>query len=113
MVVTEFPALGEDLHQILCKITSSQIKTKDGVRQSVTVQRQDSLDRHVHGGHVESLLHDLRHALSVGLGVQGSFREQNGTLFRRNPEFVVERVMQDFLHDVPIREDTVIDQRSR
>ena len=34
-------------------------------------------------------------------------------LFRRNPEFVVERVMQDFLHVVPIRDDTVNDQRSR
>ena len=33
-------------------------------------------------------------------------REQNGILFRRNPEFVVERVMQDFLHVVPIRDDT-------
>ena len=30
-------ALGEDLHTILCKITASQIQTKNGVRQRVTV----------------------------------------------------------------------------
>ena len=30
-------------------------------------------------------------------------------IFRRNSEFVVERVMQDFLHVVPIREHTVHD----
>ena len=84
-------ALSQDLHQILCKITASQIQTKDGVRQSVTltdvhcVQHttvtrihhearrpsrnvQDKLARHVHGLHVENLKHDLRHALWVSLG---------------------------------------------
>ena len=69
---------------------------------------QDSLGRHAHGGHVERLKPGLRHALSVSLGVRG----QNGMLFRRNGEFVAERVMQDFLHVVQIRGDTVHDQRS-
>ena len=122
------PSLSEVLQEILCMITASQIQTKDGVRQSVTfvdghcvrhtVTRihhearrpsrnvQDKLARHVHGVHVENLEHDLRHALSVSLEVQRNFREQNGILFIRNPEFVVERVMQDFLHVVPIRDDT-------
>ena len=83
-----------DLHQIHCKITASQIPMKDGVMQSVTfvdghcvqhtvtrihhearrpsrcVQRQDSLGRQVHGVHDENLKDDLRHALSVSLGVQ-------------------------------------------
>ena len=108
------PSLSEDRHQ-----------TKDGVRQNVTedghcvrhtvtridhdacrasrsVQRQDNLDRHVHGGHLDKRLHkqrtvtrlkhELRHALSVGLGIQGRFREQNGVFFWRNPEFIVECV---------------------
>ena len=68
----------------LCEITVSQ--TKDGVMQSVVVvghcvrhavaryhhsaSRQGSLDRHVHGGYVEHLKHDLCLALSVGLGAQ-------------------------------------------
>ena len=60
----------------------------------------------VAGGRVERLDRGVRHALSVILGVQSNFLEQNGILFRRNPEFVVERVMQDFLHVVPIRDDT-------
>ena len=124
------PAISEDLHQIIWKISASQIPMKDDVRQSVTfenghcvrhtvtkihhkarlpsrnVQRQDSLGRHVHGGHVENHKHDLCHAVSVSLGVQRNFREQSRILFRRNPEFVVERVMMDFVHVVPIRDDT-------
>ena len=68
------PSPSEDLRQLLCNITASE--TKDGERQSETfvyehcvrravrvshnvrrasrrVQTQDSLDRHVHGEHVE------------------------------------------------------------
>ena len=33
---------------------------------SRSIQRQTSLDRHVHGGNVGSLEHDLRHARTVG-----------------------------------------------
>ena len=35
--------------------------------------------------HAEPLKHDPRHALSVGLGVQKSFREPDGMLLGRNP----------------------------
>ena len=65
---------------------------------------QDSLARQVHAGRFERL--SLRQALSVSLGVQRNFREQNGILFRRNLEFVVERVIQKILHVGPIRDDT-------
>ena len=105
-------SLSEDLHQILCRITASQ--TRDGVRQSVrfvdghcvrhtdtrdrhsagrvsrSAQRRSSLGRHVRGGHVERLKSGLRHALSVSLGVQKSFRGPNGMPFRRNPELLNE-----------------------
>ena len=37
-----------------------------------------------------------RHALSVSLGVQKGVREKNGMFFKRNPEFVVGRVVPDF-----------------
>ena len=57
---------------------------------------QDTRARNVHGVHVETLKNDLRHALSVSLGVQKGVREQSGNLFRRNTECVVERVMQYF-----------------
>ena len=35
--------------------------------------RHGSLDRHVHGGYVERLKHDLRLALSDALGAQNSY----------------------------------------
>ena len=64
---------------------------------------QDHLGSHVRGGH------DERHALSVSLGDRG----QNGMLFKRNLEFVVELRMPDFSPEVHIRDDTAHDQRWR
>ena len=66
-------------------------------------KRQCGLDRHVRGGHVDRLEHDLSHALTVDLGVQGVFRETN-------PELVVENVVRDFRHDIPFRDDIVRDE---
>ena len=79
-------------------------------RPSRSVQRQDSLGRQVHGVHVENLKNDLRHALSVSLGVQKGVRGQNGMFFRRTPEFVAGRVMPDLLRVAPTRDDTVYDK---
>merc|ERR1712027_171097 len=96
--------LGEDLHQVVGELTASQVKTDNGVGESVTlvdgdtvgdtvtrvhdntggtsggVQGEDSLDGDVHGGHVEGLEHDLGHLLTVGLGVEGSLSQENGLL---------------------------------
>ena len=38
--------------------------------------------------HVESLKQDLRHALSVSLGVQKNFREQNGMLIDNGAQYL-------------------------
>ena len=73
------------------------------------VQGQHSLDGHVHGGRVEGLEHDLRHLLPVGLGVEGSLSEQYWVLLRGNTKFVVEGVMPDLLHIIPVRDNTVLD----
>merc|ERR1712102_55336 len=75
--------LGEDLHEVVCQLTASQVKTEDGVGESITfidgdgvgdtitrvhdntsgtargIEGKDSLDGNVHGGHVEGLEHDL------------------------------------------------------
>merc|ERR1719362_2853696 len=77
--------LGEDLHEVVGKLTASQVKTDNSVGKSVTlvdgdtvgdtvtgvhddtggtaggVQGEDSLDGDIHGGHVEGLEHDLGH----------------------------------------------------
>merc|ERR1711921_39066 len=124
--------LSEDLHQVVGQFTSSKVKTDDGVRKSVTfidrdsmgdtvtcihddtsgttrgVQGQHSLDGHVHGRHVERLEHDLGHLLPVGLGVEGSLSEQDGLLLGGNTQLVVEGVMPDLLHVVPVGDDSVL-----
>ena len=89
------PTLSEDLDEILCGVTAS--RAKDGVMQSVTFvdghtiirvysdNVRDSLGRQEHGGQVERLKPDLRRTLSVCLGVERNFREQNGMFFRAQP----------------------------
>merc|ERR1711973_345309 len=78
-------SLGEDLHQVVGELTSSKVKTNDGVWESITlvdwdtvgdtvtgvhdntggtsggVEGEDSLDGNIHGGHVEGLEHNLGH----------------------------------------------------
>merc|ERR1712102_205564 len=107
-------SLGEDLHQVVGELTSSKVKSEDGVGESITlvdgdvvrctisrvhddtsgtsggVQGKDSLDGDIHSGHVEGLKHDLGHLLTVGLGVEGSLSQEDGLLLGGNTELVVE-----------------------
>merc|ERR1719362_2409961 len=71
------------------------------------VQGEHSLDGNVHGGHVEGLEHDLGHLLPVGLGVEGSLSKEDGLLLGGNTELIVEGVMPDLLHIIPVGDDTV------
>merc|ERR1719418_512816 len=124
--------LGEDLHQVVGELTASQVKTDNGMGESVTlvdgdamgdtvtgvhddtsgtsrgVQGEHSLDGDVHGGHVEGLEHDLGHLLPVGLGVEGSLSKEDGLLLGGNTELVVEGVVPDLLHVVPVGDDAVL-----
>merc|ERR1712178_74095 len=124
--------LGEDLHQVVGKLTASQVQTNDGVGESVTlvdgdtvgdtvtgvhddtsgtaggVQGEHSLDGDVHGGHVEGLEHDLGHLLPVGLGVEGSLSQEDGLLLGGDTELVVEGVVPDLLHVIPVGDDSVL-----
>ena len=126
-------SLCEDLHEVVCEIATGKIQTKDGMGKGVTlidghgvgytitrvhndtcgtargVQRQHSLDGYVHGGGVEGLEHDLCHLLSVGFGVEGSLGEENGVLFWGDSQLVVEGMMPDLLHVVPVCDDAVLD----
>merc|ERR1712095_153022 len=125
-------SLGEDLHQVVGELTSSKVKTDDGVGESITlvdgdtvgdtvtgvhddtsgtsggIQGEDSLDGDVHGGHVEGLKHDLGHLLTVGLGVEGSLGQEDGLLLGGNTELVVESVVPDLLHVIPVGDDSVL-----
>merc|ERR550525_915693 len=93
--------LSEDLHEVVGKLTASQVQTEDSMGKSITlidgdsvgdtitrvhdntsgttrgIQGEDSLDGNIHGGHVEGLEHDLGHLFTVGLGVKGSFSQED------------------------------------
>merc|ERR1719427_973304 len=74
------------------------------------IEGEGSLDGNIHGGHVEGLKHDLGHFLTVSLGVEGSLSKENGLLLRGNTEFIVEGVMPDLLHIIPVGDDTVFNR---
>merc|ERR1712128_268584 len=123
--------LSEDLHQVVGQFTSSKIKTDNGVGKGITsidwdtvgdtisgvhddtsgtaggIQGEDSLDGDIHGGHVEGLKHDLGHLLTVSLGVEGSLSQEDGLFLRGNTELVVEGVVPDLLHIIPVGDDSV------
>ncbi|KAI5107922.1 hypothetical protein C0J45_1516, partial [Silurus meridionalis] len=44
----------------------------------------------------------------VSLGVQGSLSEQSGVLLRGNAELVVEGVVPDLLHIIPVGNDAML-----
>lgn len=126
--------LSQDLHEVVGQVTTSHVDTGNGVGQSETlvdgdnvgdtitgvehdtggttggVQGQDGLDGDVEGGGVERLEDDLGHLLSVGLGVDGSLSQEDRVLLRSDTELVVEGVVPDLLHVVPVGDDTVLNR---
>merc|ERR1712095_107345 len=73
------------------------------------IEGEDSLDGNIHGGHVEGLEHDLSHLLTVSLGVEGGLSEEDGLFLRGNTELIVEGVVPDLLHIIPVGDDSVLD----
>merc|ERR1712061_141600 len=127
-------ALSKDLHEVVGELTSSQVQTEDGMGESITlidgdivgdtitrvhdhasgtargIEGKDSLDGNIHGGHVEGLEHDLSHLFTVSLGVKRSLSKEDGLLLGGNTEFIVEGVMPDLLHIIPVGDDTVFNR---
>merc|ERR1719464_66467 len=125
--------LSEDLHEVVSEVTASQVQPEDGMGQGVSFIDRDSvgntitrvhddtsgptrgiqgkygLDGNIHGGGVESFEHDLSHLLPVGFGIKGSLSQEDGVLLRCNTELIVEGVMPDFLHVIPVGDNTVLD----
>merc|ERR1711970_1262667 len=124
--------LSQDLHQVVCEVSTSKIKTKnsmgegiafidgDSVRDTISrvednasgsarcIKGEDSLDGNIHGRGVEGLEHDLGHLLTVSLGVERGFCQKNGVFLRGNTEFIVEGVMPDLLHVIPVGDDSML-----
>merc|ERR1712002_1378700 len=72
------------------------------------IEGEDSLDGNIHGGHVEGLEHDLGHLLTVCLGVEGSLSQEDRLFLRSNTELIVEGVVPDLLHVIPVGDDSVL-----
>merc|ERR1712027_304032 len=72
------------------------------------IEGEDSLDGDIHGGGVEGLEHDLGHLLTVSLGVEGSLSKKNWMFLGGNTELIVEGVVPDLLHVIPVGDDTVL-----
>ncbi|KFP57392.1 hypothetical protein N322_11639, partial [Cariama cristata] len=73
------------------------------------IQGQHSLDGYIHGWGVEAFTH-LCHLLSVGFGVQGSLCEQHRVLLRGYSQLIVESVVPDLLHVIPVGDNTVFNR---
>ena len=98
------------------------LRTGDDVRDTVAgvehdtrgatgrVKREYGLDGDVECRRVERLKHDLRHLLAVRLRVERRLREEDRVLFGRDTQLVVEGVVPDLLHVVPVGDDTVLDR---
>merc|ERR1719154_822474 len=126
--------LSEDLHQIVGQLTASKVKTDNSMGESITfidwdtmgdtitrvhdntsgtargIKGEDSLDGDIHGGHVEGLKHDLGHLLTVSLWVKRCFCQENGLFLRSNTEFIVEGVVPDLLHVIPVGDDSMLNR---
>ncbi|CAL9173863.1 unnamed protein product [Musa hybrid cultivar] len=79
-------------------------------RSTTSIKREDSLDGDIHRGSVEGLEHDLSHLLTIRLGVERRLGEQNGVFFGGDAELVVEGVVPNLLHVVPVAHDAVLDR---
>merc|ERR1711999_49127 len=121
----------KDLHEVVCELTASKIKTDNSMGESITfidgdtvrdtitrihdntsgtargIEGEDSLDGNIHCGHVEGLKHDLGHLLTVGLWVEGSLSKEDGLLLRGNTKLIVKGVVPDLFHIIPVGDDSV------
>merc|ERR1719297_122646 len=74
------------------------------------IKGENSLDSNIHSGHVEGLEHDLGHLLTVSLGVEGSLSKKDWLFLRGNTELIVEGVVPDLLHTIPVGNDSMLNR---
>merc|ERR1719154_324584 len=77
---------------------------------SRSIEGEDSLDGNIHGGHVECLKHNLGHLLTVSFGVEGSLSQEDGLFLRCDTELIVEGVVPNLLHVIPVGDDSVLNR---
>lgn len=88
--------------------TISSIKYKTS-SSSWRVEGEDSLNSEIVGRNLECFKSDFCHFLSVCLGITRSFSEKGRMLVWWNSEFIIEAMMPNFFHVIPVVNDTVLD----
>src|SRR5215469_1256039 len=78
-----------------------------------SVKGEDGLDGDVESWRIEGLENNLCHLLTVRLRVDWSFGEKDRVLLGGNTQLVVEGVVPNFLHVVPISDDTMFNRVSQ
>ena len=73
------------------------------------IERQNCLDGDIESGDVEGLEHDLGHFLPVRLGVHRSLGEEDGMFLGSDTKLVVEGMVPDLFHVIPVGYDTMLD----
>lgn len=93
----------EDWHSV--SNTISRVANDTGGT-AISVKGHDGLDGNIETIGLELLEHDFGHFLSVGLGVSGSLSKEDVVLGRIASELVVESVLPDLVHVVPVGDNT-------
>lgn len=125
-------ALHKEFDDVVGEITAGQVEAEDRMRQGIAlvdgdgvgdaiarvkddtggasgrVEGQNGLNGDVESWGVEGLEHDLGHLLAVGLGVQRSLGQEDGVLLGGDTQFVVEGVMPNLFHVIPVGDNTVL-----
>ena len=125
--------LSQNLHQVLSEITASKVQSHDCVGQGVALvdghrvghsiprvqkqflwyvywrraKAQPGWRRSCRGS--EGLKHDLGQFFPVSLGVEGGLSEEHWVFLGGYSEFIVEGVVPNLLHVVPVGDNAVFD----
>ena len=94
----------------LWNFENSSGKTQGKIREFCFHEMLGTLSSHIenHCAECENTPY-LCHLLPVGFGVEGSLCQEDGMLLWGHTQLVVEGVMPDLLHIVPVGDDTVLD----
>ena len=68
------------------------------------------MNRHVERRDIECLEHDLRHLLSVYLGIERSLGEEDRVFLRGDAQFVEEGMVPNLLHVIPVGNNPVLNR---
>jgi hypothetical protein len=77
---------------------------------SYSHQVKNGLNGHIHCWAVECLKHNLGHLLHVCLGVQRSLGQQYRVLLRCHTKLIVEGVVPDLLHVIPVADNAMLNR---